>query len=197
MGASEPFAIANKRQARSNVSDKAAAHTMSAHLSMPPEVIVGQPTTTATAPWLAVTATPTAPGASTSLEQQRILPAENVVRLPDPTPLDYTFDVRQQWEGVVTSIGVDEFSVVLRDILRVDTPEYEALLPTEEISEDDLPLLKEGAVLYWTIGYKQNRTGTRERVSAIRLRRLPAWSRADIERVRKEAHELDELFKVE
>jgi hypothetical protein len=37
--------------------------------------------------------------------------------------------------------------------------------------------------------------GTRERVSTIRLRRLPAWSRSDIERVRKETHELDDLFK--
>jgi hypothetical protein len=77
-----------------------------------------------------------------------------------------------------------------------NAPEYEAVLSTEEISEDDLPLLKEGAVLYWTIGYK-TRTGTRERVSTVRLRRLPVWSRAEIARVRSQAHELDDLFRTE
>ena len=117
-----------------------------------------------------------------------------MVRLPDPSPLDYSFDVRRKWEGVVTSVDHEEFSVVLRDIVRGGEPEHEAVLSIEEVSEDDLPLLTEGAVLYWTIGYK-TRMGTRERVSTIRLRRLPAWSRSDIEGVRRETHELDDLFK--
>jgi hypothetical protein len=41
------------------------------------------------------------------------------------------------------------------------------------------------------------RTGALERVSSIRLRRLPAWSPAEVERVKKAAHDLDELFKSE
>jgi|CZKU01.1.fsa_nt_gi hypothetical protein len=131
-----------------------------------------------------------------SVEPRADRPVDHVVRLPDPTSLGYWYDVRQQWEGVVTSIGGDEFSVVLRDLVREDALEYEAVLSAEEISEDDLPLLKEGAVLYWTIGYK-TRAGTRERVSTIRFRRLPTWSRADIARTQKRAHEFDDLFKSE
>jgi len=191
----EPFALANLKLASASAPDQTATtNTLSGrHSATPPNVIVSRPTTTR--PWAAATMRE-ATGTSTSLEYQKALPLGNVVRLPNPTPLDYWFDVRQQWEGVVTSMGDDEFSVVLRDVSRAEASEYEAVLSKEEISEDDLPLLKAGAVLYWTIGYK-TRAGTRERVSTIRLRRLPAWSRADIERVKRQAGELDDLFKAE
>lgn len=122
---------------------------------------------------------------------------DNVARLPAQTPLGYSFDVRQQWEGVVTSVSEDEFGVVLRDTRNATAPEYEAVLPLEEIAEDDLALVKVGAVLYWTIGYKQSRTGQLERVSNIRLRRLPAWTQSDVRRVTEAAAEFDELFKDE
>jgi hypothetical protein len=103
-------------------------------------------------------------------------------------------EVHQQWEGVVSSIDGDEFSVVLRDLTHPDGGEHEAVLPIEEIPEDDLPLLQVGAVLYWTIGYRQSRTGQRDRVSSICLRKSPAWTRADIARVQREARALDDLW---
>ena len=164
----------------------------------PPNVIVPFSALSATRPGVLTTSTATREplGGATSLEEKRAFSAENLVRLPTQTPIDYWYDVRQQWEGVVTSVGSDEFVVVLRDLRRDEAPEYEAVLPIEELSEDDLPLPKDGAVLYWTIGYK-TRAGTKERVSTIRLRRLPAWSSADIKRVQKEARELDDLFKDE
>jgi hypothetical protein len=116
------------------------------------------------------------------------------VRLPSPSALPYSFEVRQQWEGVVTSVSADEFSVVLRDIINPSSPEMDAVLPTEEVAEDDLELLQRGAVLYWTIGYEQTHTGQRRRISNLRFRRLPAWSRADIQRVKETAREFGEIF---
>jgi hypothetical protein len=194
----EPLALANLKVSSGSGARAASTNTLSVrHSAPPPNVIVAKPTTTR--PGVAATTMRNEPRSSTAVEEQRDVPIGNVVRRPDPTPLDYWFDVRQQWEGVVTSVGGDagdEFTVVLRDVSHADAPEYEAVLSMEEISEDDLPLLKEGAVLYWTIGYK-TRAGTRERVSTIRLRRLPAWSRADIKRVQRRAQELDELFKSE
>lgn len=117
-----------------------------------------------------------------------------IVRLPRPSALPYHFELRQQWEGVVTRIARDEFSVVLRDLTPSKAADLEAVLPLEEVSEEDLPLLKEGAVLYWTIGYEHTLTGQRKRVSIIRLRRLPAWTRKDIGRVKERAAELKKLF---
>lgn len=145
----------------------------------------------------ALQGTPSASGSPTALEsnerQQRAAPPLPI-RVPAPAPLTYTFELRQQWEGVVTNIARDEFTVVLRDLVSRHAPEIEAVLPLEEVPDDDLKLLKRGAVLYWTIGYEQTQAGQRKRVSTIRLRRLPAWSRADVDRVAKRAKELDELF---
>jgi len=131
---------------------------------------------------------------TTSSSQPSAAPADRVVRLPRASPLPYTFELRQQWEGVVTRIARDEFSVVLRDISATGSPELEAILPIEEVSEEDVPLLAEGAVLYWTIGYEQTLTGQRKRVSIIRFRRLPSWTRKDIARLKERVGELDELF---
>lgn len=132
---------------------------------------------------------------STTSTQAEGPAADRVVRLPMPSPLPYSFELRQQWEGVVTRIARDEFAVVLRDLTTPGSPELEAVLPLEEVSADDLPLLAKGAVLYWTIGYEHTLTGQRKRVSIIRLRRLPAWTRKDLSRVEQRAAELDDLFK--
>ena len=117
------------------------------------------------------------------------------VRVPEygPVAAPYAFDMRGQWEGTVLRAEADEFAVVLRDILNPDIKEYEALFSTEEVSDDDRDLLKEGAIFYWTIGYQQRR-GQRLRVSEIRFRRLPAWSCLDLKRVEDASREMDDLF---
>jgi hypothetical protein len=138
-------------------------------------------------------------GRGTALAQARDLAPESpftpVVLRVRPKQLEYTFDVRQQWEGVVTNVDATEFTVVLRDVRDAAAPEYEAILPLEEIAPDDLSLLVAGAVLYWTIGYQQTRAGQVSRSSTIRLRRLPSWSRRDIARVEERARELDGFFR--
>jgi hypothetical protein len=69
-------------------------------------------------------------------------------------------------------------------------------LEKQELSDFDLELLETGAIFYWTVGYRLKLPrGARERVSQIRFRRLPAWSRSEIaaaeERADRLAHELD------
>jgi len=117
------------------------------------------------------------------------------VHVPRPaiSRAEYTFDMRGQWEGVVTDIRSDDFSVVLRDLVNPASAEYEAVFSIDEVADDDRKLLKAGAIFYWTIGYQQRR-GQRLRVSEVRFRRLPAWSRSDMERIKKAAHALDDLF---
>jgi hypothetical protein len=110
-------------------------------------------------------------------------PRDKVVRLPNRAVPDYSFSLRQQWEGVVVRVDGDEFTAVLRDLVDPRNPEYEAILPVEDVDSEDAVLLKPGAVLYWSIGYERTRTGQYKRVSILRLRRMPAWSRRDVQNV--------------
>lgn len=75
----------------------------------------------------------------------------------------------QSWEGVVLDVGEASFVVRLIDVADEHADE-EVTLPKDELSGFDLELLEPGAILYWTIGYRQQVRGARERVSRIRLR---------------------------
>jgi hypothetical protein len=99
------------------------------------------------------------------------------------------FTILQQWEGVVSEVTEDSVWAELLDL----TDRSKALeiveLPLDEIAESDRPLLKPGCVFYWCIGY-ENPSGTRRRVSEIRVRRTPEWSDHSIDSVRSKAREL-------
>jgi hypothetical protein len=82
----------------------------------------------------------------------------------------------QEWEGFVTWITGDRFGGRLFDI--TDPGELEEMEFTlDEVSRDDVELLTEGAVFYWTIARHTNEFGTRTNVSILRFRRLPARTR--------------------
>jgi hypothetical protein len=74
-------------------------------------------------------------------------------------------------------------------------PEEEAEIPLEELSPHDLPLVRAGAVFYWTIGYRDSVTGQRTRQSSIVFRRLPAWTDRELEALRKKVRRQDALFR--
>ena len=166
----------------------------SANADMDDSVLVGAPPTQAGVRPLDVSVERT-PGALTTSLLTSPGPGPRVAVHPTASWPDYAFDLLQQWEGVVTRVDRTEFVVTLRDLSRPEHPEEEAVLPFEEISPDDLGLVKPGAVLYWSIGYETSRaTGQVSRVSRIRLRRLPAWSRRDLRAVANRAQALMELF---
>jgi hypothetical protein len=121
----------------------------------------------------------------------RLLPTK-LGRASEPTA---TLQPIQSWEGVVLKVTDDTFIVRLVD-LNGDRAEEEMELEKQELSDFDLELLETGAIFYWTIGYRLKLPrGARERVSQIRFRRLPAWSRREIaaaeDRAERLAHDLD------
>jgi hypothetical protein len=96
----------------------------------------------------------------------------------------------QSWEGVVLEVRDKTFTVRLVD-LTGDRPEEEMELEKEELSDFDLELLEPGAIFYWRVGYRrQLPRGARERVSLVRFRRLPAWSKAELASARQRAEDL-------
>ena len=103
------------------------------------------------------------------------------------------FRIVQQWEGTVTEIGAKSFTARLRDLTVPDHPEEQAVFSADEIDENDRELLQVGAVFYWSMGYHHDASGTRRLSNDLRFRRLPRWTRTDVDRL-VEQSEFADLF---
>jgi hypothetical protein len=120
-----------------------------------------------------------------------VAPKSDVVVLAREYKPASSFVSLQKWEGVVTEVNDYSFSATLCD-LNEDGAEEIAEFPFEEISADDLNLVKPGGIFSWNIGYYDHKSGQRYRTSLIRFRRLPAWTKTEIERIKKNSSKLRE-----
>ncbi len=105
---------------------------------------------------------------------QKVRPVER--RLEHFTPL-------VKWIGRVLRVEHDAFVALVED-QTARRPSEEVEFERSEITPADEPLLRPGAVFYWTIGYRDRLGGPRTRESVIRFRRLPPpteeeWTEAD------------------
>ncbi len=132
------------------------------------------------------------------IKQITILPEspieERVVILRKPEPFKDNYILLQQWEGVVLEVHEDYFTSQLHE-LSGNSPDETAEIPLDEISDVDLNLITPGAFFYWNIGYYVNKSGQRTRSSMIRFRRLPAWSKNELERSKKAAEEISKKLR--
>ena len=101
---------------------------------------------------------------------------------------DDRYILLKKYEGFVSGRSNDGFSARLFETAG-DYPALEAEFDLEELSETDRELAVEGAPLVWTIGYRYDGS-TRKRESVIYLRRLPAWSAAEVAQAKKATEEL-------
>jgi hypothetical protein len=93
----------------------------------------------------------------------------------------------------VQDVGEDSFRARLVDLAR-QAPDEEAEIYLSEVSDDDKSLVEPGAIFYWSIGYYTDKSGQRRRSSLIRFRRLPTWSRREIEEAQREAREAAKIL---
>ena len=105
------------------------------------------------------------------------VPQTNLARIVSAS----TFHAIQEWEGYVVDVGSVDFEARLID-LTADSAyeEEEAVIPLEEISEDDADRLCTGKIFRWVIGYERSAAGTKKRVSQIVFRDLPAITKTDL-----------------
>lgn len=96
--------------------------------------------------------------------------------------------VLQTWEGFVDEVRTDEglFQARLSDLTDENNGEEVVELLIDDVDEDDLELLRVGGVFRWIIGYREKIQGRRERVSSLVFRRLPGWSKVDLEAAKRE-----------
>lgn len=103
------------------------------------------------------------------------------------------FISEQKWRGVVTRRDSDGFVARLENMSSA-SPNEEAEFPIDVVDDEDLALVAEGAIFYWSIGSLDTPSG-RKRVSQVRFARFPAWTPADLDTARARAEQLlQELY---
>ena len=114
-----------------------------------------------------------------------------------------TFFAKAAFQGIVTSIDQETgvFKAQLWPLLgyipRAEAGEVvdaDAEFPIEAITDDDLPLVNVGSVFIWMTGYREGVGISREWVSNVRFRRLPARSKAEIEAIGENSKDYLSLF---
>lgn len=103
------------------------------------------------------------------------------------------FKTIQQWQGVVEEINTDSITVKLYDKTG-ESSQALAEIYLNEISESDKPYLRPGAIFYWHVGYSDCVSGQRTKASRIIFRRLPQWSKKEIESSLDEATKTVDLI---
>lgn len=138
--------------------------------------------------------------------RQSSLISQELEAIPNAEPLPYAVArpamARQQkgaravqeWEGTVVGQRRGMIIARLRDLLHQGRFEETAEIPLDNLSDPDKPLVAEGAVFYWTIGYTVSRGGQRTLASEIRFRRDPCWSASDLRKVEARAREFGDIL---
>lgn len=104
-------------------------------------------------------------------------------------------DVRQIFAGFVTNIRDYLITARISDITDPSKPDEDIVFDINEVDERELHLVELGAQFYWHIGYKQGHKTSRQRFSIIRFRRLPQWTKDELESSKKIAEEYAKFFK--
>lgn len=103
----------------------------------------------------------------------------------------------QLWEGTVESVEDDDFVAVLRDLSSPEFPNEQVRLSKEDVATEDMKLLAPGAVFYWFVGRSTREHGQVERISSIRFRRLPMWTRRRFQRAAERSEGLAAALRYE
>ena len=120
-----------------------------------------------------------------------------LVRLTKKQTPNRLFKILQQWEGIVSEMTEDSVWAELVDLTNRGNAEEYVELPLAEFPEADRDILKPGSVFYWAIGREWSPGGQMRRISEIRVRRIPQWSRHDIETIREKAQNLMDRFGID
>ncbi|WP_207688668.1 hypothetical protein [Desulfonema limicola] len=100
----------------------------------------------------------------------------------------------RKWEGVVEDVFDTSFVAIIKDVDR-KVPDERVEISFDELTNiDEIALAKAGAIFSWTMGYSVSKSGTRRRQAVLLFRRMPKWTKNDIEKGFKVADEMYSKF---
>lgn len=100
------------------------------------------------------------------------------------------FITLHKWQCFVEDIRREEGVFIGRiqdGPARSNSDDHVMEFPFDDVAEDDLPLVREGAVFLWYVGRAISVSGQTTRGSRVIFRRLPVWTDEDKEESRREA----------
>lgn len=103
------------------------------------------------------------------------------------------FQVLQKWEGTVEEIDGETIHVSLKDLSHKGVDE-EAFLDFNDISQDDLPLVKLGAMFYWSLGYETHLDKQVRKSSLIKFKRLANINSSEFDTIHDRAKEIENMI---
>lgn len=131
---------------------------------------------------------------STEQSQHTKMEVGRLIRIPRNASSPRRFDILQQWEGVVDETTDDSVWAEILDLTDRSRPSEIVEIPFNEFAVSDRPLLKPGAVFYWSIGYETSPGGTIWRKSELRVRRTATWSKHAIDSLQAKAKQLSTQY---
>lgn len=127
---------------------------------------------------------------STDISARDVVPTPQTASVQESKRARAIFLPLQEWEGTVIRLLDDAFVGSMVDLSEKEKGfQDEAEFPLSDLPPDAQPLLKVGAIFRWSIGYSIV-DGTRYRASKIVFRRMPAWTRRDLETAARYASDL-------
>jgi hypothetical protein len=113
--------------------------------------------------------------------------AEQAVTRPSAPP-PVRLRVTERWDGVVIEVHPKDGVFTARVVpLGREEPELYADFRIDKVDEQDLPLVREGALFFAVTGFIPVGPGQRIQASTLRFRRLAKWRSDDVEFMRASA----------
>ena len=98
-----------------------------------------------------------------------------------------------RWSGVVETISSETF-VARLTATDENWPDHVAEFPVAQVETFDRELLSPGATFYWVLGYRDTGYRRHAQESVLIFRRLPKWTKAEIEAARESPSPFADLF---
>lgn len=115
----------------------------------------------------------------------------NIISKPTSKYRNYIYN-SQNWIGHVIELFDDSFTAKLID--KYDPTTYEiAQFETAEVSDDDIELLKLGAVFYWFVGFA-NQDGRVFKQSLVKFKRALDLSVSEFDSIKDKVDELSDTL---
>jgi hypothetical protein len=106
-----------------------------------------------------------------------------------------TFVPIEQWEGVVLQVEDDAFVARLINKTHEHVPDEEGRFTFAQLSSpEDQGLVTPGSIFYFSVGYEESPSRQRHLSAFLRFRRLPAWTKTELDELQARADRLVALF---